>query len=348
VYKIGQIIQKLDRETDQVLIEARVLETVLSDDERMGIDWNIKIAASGAKRPITFPFDYFTVDNKYLDKFSPLSQTGSDSTTQTAGGAVGSTTAGAYPLGADGLGSGSKAFPYVDMAQDMFKNSFTFGTLDFSQFRAVLELLKHRSDTNIVSNPRIATLNNNPAYIIVGQTINLPKYERNSSSGRMEVSGYEAKDIGIRLKVTPHINEKGEITTDIAPEISDFLRYDTLDASQGIVAPVFSARQANTSVMIRDGETIFIGGMIKENIIDIKKPIPFIGDLLQDVPGLGLLVSKKEKTKQKTELIFFITVRLVKPGVLLKDGPIADKTYKPNYELSQDKWQATIKKRRIK
>ena len=348
VYKIGQIIQKLDRETDQVLIEARVLETVLSDDERMGIDWNIKIAASGAKRPITFPFDYFDVDSKTLDRFSPLVQTGTDTNTQTAGGASGSTTSGAYPDGADGIGNRSKGFPYVDLAQEMFKSSFTFGTLDFSQFRAVLEMLKHRSDTNIVSNPRIATLNNNPAYIIVGQTINLPTYERNSSSGRMEVSGYEAKDIGIKLKVTPHINEKGEITTDITPEISDFLRYDTLDASQGIVAPVFSSRQANTSVRIRDGETIFIGGMIKENIVDIKKPIPFIGDLLQDMPGLGLLVSKKEKMKQKTELIFFITVRLIKPGVLFKDGPIADKTYKPNYELSQEQWQATVKKRRIK
>ena len=348
VYKISQIIQRLDKETDQVLIEAKVLETVLSDDERMGIDWNVKIAASGAKRPITFPFDYFTPDSKYLDKFLPLSQTGAEQTTTTSGGSSGATTVGKYPLGADGSGSGSKAFPYVDFSQDIFKNTFTFGTLDFSQFSAVLEMIKQRADTNIVSNPRVATLNNNPAYIIIGQTINLPKYERNSTSGKMEVSGYDAKDLGIKLKVTPHINEKGEITTDISPEISDFLRYDTLDASSGIVAPVFSVRQANTKIMIKDGETIFIGGMIKENIIDVKKPIPFIGDLLQDVPGLGLLFSKKEKSKQKMELIFFITVRLVKPGMLLKDGPIADKTYRPNYELSQDKWQAAAKKRRIK
>ncbi|MDP2928539.1 MAG: secretin N-terminal domain-containing protein, partial [Candidatus Omnitrophota bacterium] len=348
VYKIGQIIQRLDRETDQVLIEARVLETVLSDDERMGIDWNVKIAASGAKRPITFPFDYFTVDNKYLDKFSPLVQTGADTTTTTSGGSSGVTTVGKYPLGADGVGNKSKAFPYVDFSQDLFKNTFTFGTLDFSQFRAVLEMIKQRADTNIVSNPRVAALNNNPAYIIVGQTINLPKYERNSSSGKMEVTGYDAKDLGIKLKVTPHINEKGEITTEISPEISDFLRYDPLDASSGIVAPVFSVRQANTKIMIRDGETIFIGGMIKENIIDVRKPIPFLGDILQDVPGLGLLVSKKEKTKQKVELIFFITVRLVKPGMLLKDGPMVDKTYRPSYELSQDKWQATVKKRRIR
>ena len=350
VYKIGQIIQKLDRETDQVLIEARVLETVLSDDERMGIDWNIKIAASGAKRPITFPFDYYNVDNKYLDKFSPLVQSGTAATAAGIGGAgnVQTTTVANYPIGADGTGNRSKGFPYIDYTQDIFKNSFTFGTLDFSQFRAVLEMIKKRADTNVVSNPRIATLNNNPAYIIVGQTINMPKYERNSTTGKMEVSGYDAKDLGIKLKVTPHINEKNEITVDISPEISDFLRYDTLDASSGIVAPVFSSRQANTKVMIKDQETIFIGGMIKENIVDVKKPVPFIGDLLGDVPYLGLLVSKKEKVKQKTELIFFITVKLMKAEAKLKDVPLAEKAYKPTYDYSQEKWQETIKKRRIK
>lgn len=348
VYKIGQIIQKLDRETDQVLIEARVLETVLSDDERMGIDWNIKIAATGAKRPITFPFDYFNVDNKYLDKFSPLVQTGGSTETSTTTGAGGSTTTSNYPAGADGLGSRSKGFPYIDYTQDIFKNTFTFGTLDFSQFRAVLEMIKKRADTNVISNPRVTTLNNNPAYIIVGQTINMPTYERNSTSGKMEVSGYEAKDLGIKLRVTPHINEKNEITVDIAPEISDFLRYDTLDASSGIVAPVFSSRQANTKVMIKDQDTIFIGGMIKENIVDIKKPVPFLGDLLGDVPFLGLLVSKKEKVKQKTELIFFITVKLMKSGAKLKDVPLAEKAYKPNYDYNQEKWQETVKKRRIK
>ncbi|MDO8536146.1 MAG: secretin N-terminal domain-containing protein [Candidatus Omnitrophota bacterium] len=344
VYKIGQIIQKLDRETDQVLIEARVLETVLDDNERMGIDWNIKIAATGAKRPITFPFDNFDPDSKYLQKYYPLDQTGTDSTTTGAGGVSGSTTTAAFPTGANG----STAFPFVDITQDIFKNSFTFGTLDFTQFSAVLEMIKKRADTNVVSNPRVATLNNNPAYIIVGQTINMPKYERNSTTGKMEVSGYDAKDLGIKLKVTPHINEKSEIMVDIAPEISDFLRYDTLDASSGIVAPVFSSRQANTKVMIKDQDTIFIGGMIKENIIDVKKPIPFIGDLLGDVPYLGLLVSKKEKAKQKTELIFFITVKLMKAGAKLGDVPSIERTYKPNYDYNQEKWQKNIKKRKIK
>ncbi len=344
VYKIGQIVQRLDKETSQVLIEARVLETVLGDDERLGIDWNIKIKASGAKRPITAPFDYYEAESHNINNYYPLVQAGTASTVTTTSGASGTNTTPPYPAGA----VGGIGFPYVDYTQDIFKDTFTFGTLDFSEFKAVLEFIKSRSETSIVSNPRIATLNNNPASIIVGQTINLPKYERNSTTGKMELSGYESKDLGIKLKVTPHVNENNDIVVEISPEISDFVRYDTLDASSGIVAPVFSSRQANTKVMIKDGDTIFIGGMIKERIIDSKKKVPFLGDLLGDVPYVGLLVTKKDKIKEKTELIFFITVRIMKPGEQLKDTPLPEKAYKPVYELIQDNKRNLSKKRKIK
>lgn len=344
VYKMGNIIQRLDKETDQVLIEARVLETVLGDSEKIGIDWNLKISASGAKRPVTWPFNYYGMDSPNFSPYYPLVQSGSASTTSTSTGATGQTTTAKYPIGADG----GQGFPYVDYSQELFKSSFVFGTLDFSQLQAVLEMIKSRTNTTVVSNPRIATLNNNPANIIVGQTINLPTYERSSTSGKMEIAGYEAKDIGIKLKVTPRVNTKEEIVVELAPEISDFVRYDSLDKSNGIVAPIFSSRQANTKVMVRDGETIFIGGLIRERIVDGKKKVPLLGDLMGDVPYLGLLFSKKEKMKEKTELIFFITVKLMKQGRDLKDVPAPDKTYKPNYELSQEKWKETIKKRQIK
>ena len=344
VYRVAQILEKLDKETEQVLIEARIIETVLGDDEKIGIDWNVKFEASGAKRPITFPFDYFAVDNKYLDKYTPLVLSAPPSTTSEVGAEQVTTTAAAFPGGANG----NKGFPFVDYAQEIFKNSFSFGTLDFSQFSAVLELLKQRDQTNVISNPRIATLNNSEANILVGQTLNMPKYERNSMTGKIEITGYEAKDLGIKLKVTPHINDKEEIVVDIIPEISDLLKYDTIDAVNGIVAPVFSSRQANTKVMIKDGDTIFIGGLIKERIIDTRNKLPFLGDLLGDVPGIGLLFTKKDKMKQKIELIFFVTVKIMKKNKQLSDVPLPDKAYAPNYELSQEEWQKTVKKRKIK
>jgi type IV pilus assembly protein PilQ len=345
VYRVAQILEKLDKETEQVLIEARIIETVLGDDEKIGIDWNVKFEISGAKRPTTFPFDYFKSDSKLLEKYTPLVQTGIIQTEDLGSGVTETAaTTGAYPASA----KGSKGFPYVDYSQNIFKDTFSFGTLDFSQFSAVLELLKQRAQTNVVSNPRIATLNNSEANILVGQTLNMPKYERNSMTGKIEITGYEAKDLGIKLKVTPHINDKGEIVVDIVPEISDLLKYDTIDAVNGIVAPVFTSRQANTKVMISDGDTIFIGGLIKEKVIDGKNTLPILGDILENVPFVGLLFNKKEKIKQKVELIFFVTVKIMKKDKQLSDVPLSDKAYAPNYELSQEEWQKTVKKRKIK
>ena len=171
-------------ETDQVLIEARVIETVLSDDEKLGIDWNIKFEASGAKRPITAPFNYFGAGTglSWLNQYTPLVQTGNTATTANAlTGVTTTTTPAAYPGGpgsatAPPATQYAKGFQYVDYGQQIMQDTFKFGTLDFSEFKAVLELLKQRSNTDVVSNPRIATLDNSEANILVGQTLNMPKY----------------------------------------------------------------------------------------------------------------------------------------------------------------------------
>ena len=119
----------------------------------------------------------------------------------------------------------------------------------------------------------------------------------------------DEKDLGVKLEVTPHINPQGDIVVDLKPEIKDFVGIQTLDASRGIVAPIFSTREAAAEVMIRDGDTIMLGGLITKDIVDKENKIPFLGD----IPLLGdYLFSKNEKVVERTELIIFITVHLVK------------------------------------
>lgn len=336
IYKISQIITRLDRQTKQVLIEARVIETVLDDSEKLGVDWNVKFSAAGAKRPTTLPFDQVRVPGALTHFFPQVLTAQPTTTTATAGGGSTTDTAAEFPTSY----GGAQGFPYATVTD------FQYGTLDFSEFKAVLEMIKSRSNTDIVSNPRIATLDNKEAVINVGQTLNMPKYERNSTTGKMEITGYDAKILGVLLKVTPHINENNEIVVDLQPEISDLLRYDTLDKASGVVAPVFSNRFAKTQAMIKDGQTIFIGGLIKENDVETKKKLPFLGDLLGDVPYIGLLVSKKEKTKQKTEMIFFVTVNLMADGKDIKGSPKADKAFNPVYTITQEPDPAA--KKRVK
>jgi type II secretory pathway component GspD/PulD (secretin) len=99
--------------------------------------------------------------------------------------------------------------------------------------------------------------------------------------------------------------------------------------------------------MIKDGDTIFIGGLIKENDVHTRKKLPFLGDMFGDVPYLGLFFTKKEVTKEKRELIFFITVNLIKPGKEIRDMPAANRAHVPTFIATQEK-DSQITKRKLK
>ena len=205
---------------------------------------------------------------------------------------------GVFPSG------GKTAFPLA------LPSNFAFGTLSFTSFQAALQVLKSKSNTKIISNPRITTLNNKQATITVATTYNIPTYERNDSTGSYEITGYEEKELGILLSVTPQINPEGFIVVQLDPEVSAFSTWDTFTTSGGTIqAPRYTTRKASTQVMVKDGETIVIGGLIREQLVDRVYKIPILGD----IPIVGLLFKKKEKEVDTTDLLFFITVNIVKP-----------------------------------
>lgn len=296
LYKIRQVVEKLDQKTPQVLIETKIIETTLDDDENLGIDWTLKFGAAGAARPTTIPFE--TMGSRVLGKmelgdFLPVGKSG-----ETTGGTGTTSTvqSGDFPTATE------SSFPVA------IRNQFSFGTLDFTQFAVVMEYLKSRRDTTIISNPRIATLNNKEASIHIGTIIAIPLFERNPDTGTIEIIGYSEKDLGVKLNVTPHVNDRGDIVVDLKPEVSDLVGYDVLDSARGIRAPRYSTREAETQVMINDGRTIMLGGLIKDTDIKYKKKVPFLGD----IPAIGKwLFSKTEEGVERTELIIFMTVHLI-------------------------------------
>jgi type II secretory pathway component GspD/PulD (secretin) len=228
-----------------------------------------------------------------LYRYLPQGRGAATSTTSDAGGSSTTDTIVDFPPGS------SLAFPVVDKAE------FQFGTLDFSQFQAVLELIKQRSDAKVLSEPHVTTLNNKEAKILVGEVIAIPTFERNATTGRMEITGYTDRDLGISLTVTPQINSADEIVVSINPEITNLLGYD--DLTPEIKAPRFSTRSASTQVRIKNGQTIAIGGLIRETTVDTKTKVPILGEL----PLLEKLFSHTNKTVQKTDLLFFMTVNIV-------------------------------------
>lgn len=258
---MGEIIEKLDTTTPQVLIEAKIVETTLSNAENLGIDWTTKATASGSKRPTIYPFTTST-DSKYVPD----------------------------------------NFPSADSEE------FSYGTLDFAQLQAVFELLNSRTDTNILSNPRIVTLDNNPAQIVVGSQYPIPSYTYNEEQAQLQVSGWEYKDIGIIFDVTPHVNSAGFVTLEVEPKITAILDFVTVENTS---LPRLSNESTITKVMVKDGETLVIGGLIKDQVTDITKKTPFVGD----IPILGLAFTKTEKTVAKTDLLIFITPHIITPDI---------------------------------
>ena len=293
IQRIGVVIERLDQPTPQVLIRTKVIETTLGDADRLGIKWNPVATVRGSGRPSTFPFP--AGQRTAYERYLPTGRgTVTTNITSVAAAAPTTTTTNDFPTGQAGV-----SFPVADKAD------FQFGTLDFTQFQAMLELIQTRQDARILSEPHVTTLNNQQAKILVGEVISIPTFERNSTTGRMEITGYEDRDLGIRLTVTPQINAQNEIVVNVHPEITSLVGYD--DLTTDVKAPRFSTREAITQVRIRSGQTIAIGGLIRENVANNVTKIPLLGD----IPGLGILFRHTDKTTTKTDLLFFMTVNVV-------------------------------------
>ncbi len=198
------------------------------------------------------------------------------------------------------------SFPGADDTLGSANAEFTYGTLSFTQVQAIFEMLKQRTDTNILSNPRIVTMDNQAAQIMVGTQYPIPQYTYNEEQARLQVSGWEYKDIGIIFDVTPHVNDAGFVTIDVQPKVTAIIGTVVVENTS---LPQLSNESTKTRVMIKSGETLVIAGLVKDQLTDTKKKLPLLGD----VPVLGLIFQKSEKTNTKTDLMIFITPHIITP-----------------------------------
>ncbi len=187
-----------------------------------------------------------------------------------------------------------------------------YGTLSFSQTQAVYEMLKTRVDTDILSNPKIVTLDNQPAVISIGNDTPIPSFGANTETGQLQTTGISYRNIGINFEVTPHVNNAGFITLEVKPEVSEKVGDVTME---NVLVPVVSVERASTQVMIETGKTLVIAGLIKTKTTDTRKKVPFLGD----VPFFGLMFQHKAKVVEKRDLLIFITPHIITLEVPTKD-----------------------------
>jgi MSHA type pilus biogenesis protein MshL len=251
------------RITQQVEIEARIVEVTLRDEQKLGVDWDL--AAS-------------TLDGVRVQARAPLDVAG-----------VGGTLLGA--------------------------NSFA-ATLGFGRASAIIQALKQQGEVKTVAQPRLRALNNQTAFIKVGEDRPFFRLQQTTTlqqpgaatafNQTQETFSVSTITIGTILAVTPQIDGDRMITLDVLPAITRLQAIVTSpDGRQ--TAPVTEVKQASTIVRLRDGETAIIGGLISEETAATERRIPLLGKL----PLIGAAFRSKANLRARTELVIFLTPRLV-------------------------------------
>jgi general secretion pathway protein D len=166
--------------------------------------------------------------------------------------------------------------------------------------RATINALAQKSQVKVLSNPSLLVLDNHNATIQVGDQQPIQSGSTTATNGVIITDGYSYKDTGVMLSVTPSVNSGGLITLAIVQNVTDVGEPDTVTKQRK-----FMTRQIQSKVAVRSGETIVLGGMIRENVADGRGGVP----LLSDIPLLGTLFSTTSNTKQRTELMVLMTPR---------------------------------------
>ncbi len=194
------------------------------------------------------------------------------------------------------------------------------GTITPEEISGAVQLLQKFGRTNTLSAPQIVVANNQEAKILVGKKDVYITADLTIADGVTTTTPtVNYIDIGLVLSVTPTINREGFVTMKIKPEVTDFERYEYLyDAQQRQLAkvPVITTTEAETTVMVEDGCTVLIGGLIKDKEVTTIDKVPLLGD----IPLLGYLFKSKSREIEKTEMVIFITPRIIETAASFADA----------------------------
>ncbi|MEO7403239.1 MAG: type II and III secretion system protein family protein, partial [Burkholderiales bacterium] len=162
----------------------------------------------------------------------------------------------------------------------------------------------------VLAEPNLVAMSGQEASFLAGGKIFIP-VARNTNNGVTTIS-LEEKEFGVGVKFTPTVLDRGRINLKVAPEVSELNQNGNPFATVGgvtSVLPSFTTRRAQTTVQLMDGQSLAIGGLIKNNVTESMRKLPFLGEL----PILGALFRSAEFQADRSELLFIITPRLVKP-----------------------------------
>ncbi|MFA6217353.1 MAG: secretin and TonB N-terminal domain-containing protein [Candidatus Omnitrophota bacterium] len=300
------ILPQVDKRPKQVLIETKMMEVTLDKLKDVGFDWGT--GSAGAESNVLSSID--------LNK-------------------TGASTVGAHSLGSEVLpsifspksNSGTQGIlgvePYNAGLEILFKK------LSGTQFEAIFHALQEDVDTNTLSAPRILTIDNQEASILVG--VHTPILASEVTAGSTTGTGATVtqtldyyQEIGIRLNVVPQVNEDNYINMILHPSVtSSSSNVTATSTASGVTTntnyPIIDVREAQTQILMKDGETVVIGGLLK----DVKSKSVVGIPLISKIPYIGSFFRRETIKTAKVDLLIFITAHVLKDDELTSAEDIA-------------------------
>jgi type II secretory pathway component GspD/PulD (secretin) len=268
-----ETLKRIDIQPKQVLIEVLVAEISLSDETNLGIEWLLKTSIHAEGKD----FDLFAGYAGEKNRFQ-------------------------YDASKPGF-----VFPLIDNILQHPAGGFA-NILDPKRFNILITAAATAGNVNVLASPNILALDNKEAKIEVGQEVPVATSVTQAGTDAVNInnttSQVQFKSVGTILTVTPHINDKKQVTLKVNQEVSE---RGTPVLIGGQAYEGFITRKANTTAIVQDGHTLVIGGIIQERVTKGSSGLPF----LSKIPILGYLFGTTQDKLEKRELIILITPHVV-------------------------------------
>lgn len=290
--EIKKLVVNIDTRPAQVLVEATILQAELTETNAFGVDFSLIGDLSftdfaNAGGPMK------AVDQLISGKSSAIN----NGTTQTI----------AMPDNRQGRALVSSP------GQTAGPGTLKIGFVD-SDVAIFMKLLDEVTDTTILSNPKILALNRQPARVLVGRKVG---YLNTTSTETSTTQTVEFLDTGTQLYVRPFVTNEGLIRLELKPQVSEAVIRESRDATGAAVTiPDEVTNEVVTNVMVRDGQTIVLGGLFRDSTQSTRRQVPVLGD----IPLIGAAFQGRDDEVKRSEIIFLITPSIVSDAVLLAGG----------------------------
>lgn len=292
---LSQTIEKLDVERKQVFVEALIMEVSSDQELSYGVNWaTANKVGDGALFAGSQPGG------------GTLSQDSNGNLSLPGGGSIG----------------------YV-------KFPLTIGSLTFGNLQSIINLSKTNNDFKVLSTPQLLTLDNEEAKVTVAE--NIPYSTQINSGDQVDdktTQSFDYRDVGVILTMTPQINEAGTVKLKINQQVSKVVdrQVSSEDNNYIVLAPTTRRREVDTTVLVRDGETIVIAGLLDRDTQESINKVPGLGD----IPLLGNLFKYRTQKETQKNLLVFLTPRIVKDEQDVKDIYREKRAFMAEAEIGSD------------